>query len=387
MRYHDSVFGKLIKPLSRRQFDAIVERHAGNAYDKSFQSWDHLVALIFAQLSGVDGLRGLEAVWNANAHHHYHLGSKTLKRNTLSDANARRPAAIFAEAFEQLSALAESSLKREGSAVLRIIHSTPIPLDELVSWADWNGRTRGLKLHVAYDPTADLPRQIEITPATINDVLVGEQIPLEAGATYVIDKGYCKYEWWTRIHAAGSCFVTRPKSNVTFKVIRRRKLEATQGEGFTVLGDAEIKLATQGRAKLAIPLRRVRIKRQTGGILTIITNDLRRSPVEIAAIYKTRWQIELLFRWVKQHLKLKKFLSRTENGIRLQLIAAMIAYLLLRIAARENRLAIPAIRFAQLVTGCLFIRKAVAKIDQPPDVHPSRPRGFPLTGQLQLSYA
>ncbi len=80
MRYHDSVFGKLIKPLSRRQFDAIVERHAGNAYDKSFQSWDHLVALIFAQLSGVDGLRGLEAVWNANAHHHYHLGSKTLKR-------------------------------------------------------------------------------------------------------------------------------------------------------------------------------------------------------------------------------------------------------------------------------------------------------------------
>lgn len=117
MRYHDSVFGKLIKPLSRRQFDAIVERHAGNAYDKSFQSWDHLVALIFAQLSGVDGLRGLEAVWNANAHHHYHLGSKTLKRSTLSDANARRPAAIFAEAFEQLSALAESSLKREGSAV------------------------------------------------------------------------------------------------------------------------------------------------------------------------------------------------------------------------------------------------------------------------------
>ena len=228
--------------------------------------------------------------------------AKTLKRSTLSDANARRPAAIFAETFEQLSALAESSLKREG---------------------------------------------------------------------------YCKYEWWTRIHAAGSCFVTRPKSNVTFKVVRRRKLEATQGEGFTVLGDAEIKLATQGRAKLAIPLRRVRIKRQTGGILTIITNDLRRSPVEIAAIYKTRWQIELLSRWVRQHLKLRKFLSRTENGIRLQLIAAMIAYLLLRIAARENRLAMPAIRFAQLVTGCLFIRKVVAKIDQPPDVHPSTPRGFP----------
>ena len=170
-------------------------------------------------------------------------------------------------------------------------------------------------------------------------------------------------------------------------MIRRRTLEATQGAGFTVLGDAEIKLATQGHARLAMPLRRVRIKRAKGGLLTIITNDLRRPAVEIAAIYKARWQIELLFRWIKQHLKLKKFLSRSENGIRLQLIAAMIAYLLLRIAARENRLALPPIRFAQLVAGCLFVRKPLAKIERPPDVHPSKPRGFPLIGQLELAYA
>jgi len=170
MRYHDSIFGKLIKPISRRRFDAIVQRHAGDAYDKSFQSWDHLVALIFAQLSRIDGLRGLEAVWNANAHHHYHLGSKPLKRSTLSDANARRPVAIFAATFEQLAALASRALKREGGAVLRILDATPIPLAELVGWADWNGRTRGLKLHVAYDPAADHPSRIAITPATVNDV-------------------------------------------------------------------------------------------------------------------------------------------------------------------------------------------------------------------------
>ena len=387
MRYHDSVFGRLIKPISRRGFETVVARHAGNAYDKSFQSWDHLLVLLFAQLSGVDGLRGLAAVWNANAHHHYHLGGTALKRSTLSDANARRPVAIFAETFEQLSALADRSLKCEGREVLRIIDATPVPLGELISWADWNGRTRGLKLHVVYDPAADHPRRIAITPATVNDVLVGEQVPLEAGATYVLDKGYCKYAWWGRIHAAGSFFVTRPKSNVNFKVTRRRQLEARRGDGFTVLGDAEVKLATQGRAKLDIPLRRVRIKRDTGGILTILTNDLERSAVEIAAIYKARWQIELLFRWIKQHLKLKKFLTRSENGVRLQLIAAMIAYLLLRLAARESRLALPAIRFAQLVTGCLFVRKPIAKIDQPPDVHPSTQRGSPASGQWELSYA
>ncbi|MGA9866433.1 MAG: DUF4372 domain-containing protein, partial [Acetobacteraceae bacterium] len=142
MRYHDSVLGRLIKPISRRQFAATVSRHAGDAYDKSFQSWDHLVALIFAQLSGIDSLRGLEAVWNANAHHHYHLGSQPLKRSTLSDANARRPVAIFAEIFEQLSALADHSLKREGGEMLRLIDSTPIPLGDVAGWADWNGRTR-----------------------------------------------------------------------------------------------------------------------------------------------------------------------------------------------------------------------------------------------------
>lgn len=154
-----------------------------------------------------------------------------------------------------------------------------------------------------------------------------------------------------------------------------------------MLGDADVKLATQGRAKLEIPLRRVRIKRDGGSVLTLITNDMQRSATEIAAAYKARWQIELLFRWIKQHPRLKKFLTRSENGIRLQLIAAMIAYLLLRLAARASRLAMPAIRFAQLVAECLFVRKAIARIDHPPDVHPSKPRSSPLAAQLELAYA
>lgn len=387
MRYDHSVFGRLLKPISRRNFASIVERHDGDAYDKSFKSWDHLVALIFAQLSGIDGLRGLAGVWNANAHHHYHLGTAELRRSTLSEANARRPLAVFTETFEMLSGLADRTLKRDGKEMLRIMDATPIPLDKLVTWADWNGRTRGLKLHVVYDPRRDHPRRIEITPSTVNDLSVGEGAPIEAGATYIFDKAYCKYGWWTRIHQAGSIFVTRPKTNVSFKVARQRKLDKIKGDGFTVLGDAEIKLASQGRAKLQIPLRRVRIRRDDGGVLAIITNDFKRSAIEIAALYKTRWQIELLFRWIKQHLKLKKFMTRSENGIRLQIVAAMIAYLLLRIAARESRLTIPAIRFAELIAGCLFVRKTIAKIDKPPDVHPSKAKHFTHPGQLELAYA
>jgi putative transposase len=384
MRYEDSVFGRLLKPVCRRAFAAVVKRHDGDAYDKSFRSWDHLVALIFAHLSGIDGLRGLEAVWNAHSHHHYHLGSGKLKRSTLSEANSRRPVAIFAETM--LSGLADRALRRDGVEMLRIIDSTPIPLGQLVTWVDWNGRIRGLKLHVLYDPRQDQPQRIAITPSTINDVVVGEQVPIEAGAIYAFDKGYCNYAWWSRIHQAGSVFVTRPKTNVTFKVTRWRKREETRGDGFTVLGDAEVKLASQGRAKLAIALRRIRVRRDNGGVLTIITNDLARSAVEIAAFYKARWQIELLFRWLKQHLKLKKFLARSENGVRLQVIAAMIAYLLLRIAARESRLAMTAIRFVKLILGCLFTRKPIAKIDKPPDVHPAKARPFTHPGQLELAY-
>ncbi len=387
MRFHDSVFGALLKPIGRRWFASTAKRHDGDAYGKSFHSWDHLVALVFAQLSGVDGLRGLEAMWNAHAHHHYHLGCGKLCRSTLSDANGRRPVAIFAETFAMLSALADRALRREGCAVLRLIDATPIPLDRLLTWADWNGRTRGLKLHVVYDPGSDHPRRIEITPATVNDVQVGKAVPIEPGATYVFDKAYCHYGWWTELHAAKSFFVTRKKTNATYRVTRRRKLGKRQGEGFKILDDAEVALATQGRTKLAIPMRRVRLKPDDGGTMTLITNDLERSAVEIAALYKTRWQIELLFRWLKQHLRLRKFFGRSENAVRLQIIAAMIAYLLLRIAARDSRRTIPAIRFAELVKACIFSRKPIARIDKPPEVHPSKARPRLSPDQIEFCYA
>jgi putative transposase len=387
MRYRDSIFANLLKPISRRQFRSIVERHDGNAYDKSFDSWDHLVALIFAQLGGADSLRGLETGWNAQAHHHYHLGAGRLARSTLSDANARRPPEIFAATFTLLSAQADRQLRREGAEVLRLIDATPIPLAKLCDWADWNGRTRGLKLHVVYDPRSDHPRCVEITPATINDVEIGRVQPIEAGAIYLFDKAYCDYAWWMRLHQAGARFVTRPKTNAPYQVIRRRPLAERTGNGFTVLDDADVELASQSRRKLAIPIRRVRVRRQDGTRLTFITNDLDRPATEIAAFYKDRWQIELLFRWIKQHLKLRKFLGRSENAIRLQILAAMIAYLLLRIAARANRLTLPAIRFAELIADCLFVRKPIARIDKPPECNPSKPQPFDIPNQLKFRYA
>ena len=273
MHYRDSILGTLLKAVDRSAFQASVRRHDAERYDKSFSAWNHLTVLIYAQLSGVGSLRALEAGWNANAHHHYHLGSGPVRRSTLADANQRRPPALFAEVFAQLSAQADRRVKREGAEMIRLIDSSPIELDRLCAWADWNGRTFGLKLHVVYDPNADHPRQVEITPATVNDVVVGRALPVEPGATYVFDKGYCDYAWWGRLDATGCRFVTRPKSNVRLAVESVRAVPLDLGDGFVGLDDAVVRLNSQGKARLPVRLRRVRGRTADARVLTLISND------------------------------------------------------------------------------------------------------------------
>jgi len=305
-------------------------------------------------------------------------------RSTLSDANRRRPSAVFAEAFAALSEVAGCALPRQGNEVLRLIDATPIPLTSLCQWADWNGRTRGLKAHVVYDPDADRPVHLEITAATVNDVLVGRRQPIEPGATYVFDKAYVDYAWWQRLHQAGCCFVTRPKSNVPLTIIEQRVVSDADREHAAIESDSVVELASQQRARLPIRLRRVVLRREDGRQLAILTNDLERSAGDIAALYRKRWQIELLFRWIKQHLKIRTFLGRSENAIRLQIIAAMIAYLLLRIAARRSQSRLLALRFADLVRTRLFERRPVAAIEKPP---PSPQPRSDVQNQLTFVYA
>ncbi|TIS85175.1 transposase, partial [Mesorhizobium sp.] len=149
------------------------------------------MVLIYAQLSGADSLRSLEAGWNANSQHHYHLGSDVLRRSTLSDAGRRRPVAVFADVFGLLAGQLDRQTRREGTAMLRLIDSTPIPLGKACAWAKSNGRIRGMKMHVVYDPDSDCPRVLDITDANVNDAEIGRTITIETGATYVFDKGYC----------------------------------------------------------------------------------------------------------------------------------------------------------------------------------------------------
>ena len=386
MRFVDSTFGKVLKPIDRRQFRTIVERHDGDAYDKSFKSWDHLVALIFAQLSHADSLRGLELGFNANAQHHYHLNVGKIARTTVSDANARRPVGVFADTFAMLAKMADRQTRHEGEEVIRLIDASPIPLGKTCEWARWNGRIRGMKMHVVYDPLADVPHSVEVTPATVNDVEIGRQVPIRAGVTYVFDKGYCRFDWWRKINDCRAFFVTRAKVNMRLRAIRRRSVRKRKGDGFKIIADDEVVLTSRGDSRLPIPLRRIRVRREQAGTITLITNDLERSAVEIAALYKSRWQIELLFRWIKQHLDIRKFLGNNDNAIRLQILAAMIAYLLLRIARRLNGLSMPILRFTELIRQFLFTRRPIAQLDRPPPVNPNKRKTPGSPGQLEFCY-
>jgi putative transposase len=388
MRCLNSIFANLLKPIDRREFRVIVERHNADAYDKNFKSWDHLATLIFAQLSHVDTLRGLEVAFNANSQHHYHLNVGKIARSTISDANKRRPVGVFADTFAMLARKADRATRSQGAELVRLIDASPIPLGKLCGWAEWNGRIRGMKMHVVYDPHTDCLRDVEVTSATVNDVEIGQKVALETGAAYVFDKGYCHFGWWQKINAGGAFFVTRTKVNCRLRSIKRRPLRKRKGDGFRVLDDREVVLASRGNARLAMPLRRIRVRRDQGGLITLITNDMSRTAVEIAALYKSRWQIELLFRWIKQHLRIRKFLGNNDNAIRLQIIAALIAYLLLRIAARLNSLHLPALRLAELVCQFLFVRKQLATIDKPPrhlNLNKYQQRASP--DQLEFCYA
>ena len=386
MHYLNSIFGSLLKPIDRRRFQSIVERFDGDAYDKSFKSWDHLVTLICAQLGHFGSLRELELAFNANAHQHYHLGVSKIARTTMSDANARRPVRVFAETFAMLADSADRQTRRDGTEMVRLIDSSPVPLGKICQWAKWNGRIRGMKMHVVYHPEHDVPRCVEITSATVNDVEIGRRVELEAGATYVFDKGYYHFGWWSKIHAANASFVTRVKVNTRLRATKLRYVRKLIGDGFRIIDDADVVLVSKGDSRLPMKLRRIRVKRDQGGTITLITNDIERTAVEIAALYKGRWQIELLFRWIKQHLNIRKFLGANDNAIRLQIIAGMIAYLLLRIAVRLNCVKLPNLRFAELVCQRLFMRKPIAEIDKPPPVNPSNPRPKFSPDQLQFAY-
>jgi putative transposase len=388
MPFTRSAFAGLLEPLDRRVIARAVREHDGDhgvgSGDNAWTCERHLKTLLFAQFAGLKSLREIVEGLGAHSAAFYHLNLRAPCRSTLSDANAQRPAAVFRDIAAALIPVAAGVLRHEGDALIRLLDSSPIPLTgSRFAWAQANARTRGLKLHLLHDPNQARPVWFDVTAATVDDVVAGRAVPLEPGATYVFDRGYTDYRWWSEILAAGAFFVTRRKRNA-----RCREIKQAAAEGDGILVDRRLKIghrqARGGAAKnplYDVSLREIVVARpDKDAPLYLLTNDFDRPATEIAQLYKERWDIELLFKWLKQNLKIRSFLGRSENAVRIQIYLALIAFMLLRIlhhtAARGFK-ATTALLLTQLKIGLFSpfnLRKTARPPPKPPSLRPPNPQ-------------
>jgi putative transposase len=326
-----TVFGSLLKLLREELIQKSAEIYESDAYYKRFTTKDHLICMMYAQLKEIKSLRDLEI--SLSNRRDLNCAVKKVSRSTLSDANRERSAKCFIWIAEKLMNVLPRKKKKELGKMIRILDSSPIQLKGK-GYDEWTKETKtlrcqGMKLHVEYDPTLSIPIRTVTTAANYDDCRAGQNWLIESDKVYVFDKGYYDFNWWWSINQKGAFFVTRLKGNAAIKTKAAYPINEE-----AILSDEEIvfknKCPRGGKKNLyQADLRRVVVEREgKEKPLILITNMMDVSAKAVADLYKSRWEIELFFKWIKQNLKIKKFLGRSENAVNIQLAVAMITYLL-----------------------------------------------------------
>lgn len=374
-----TLFQQILKQIPWRQFRAIVAKHEGDRWCKKFTSRQQLIAMLFYQFADQVSLRNVVDAFNADPARHYHLGAIPLARSTLSEANAKRPAAIFEDLLKLLIAKLIGAPGNDAKEVLRLIDSTVIPLSaKMHKWAPFRANNTALKLHLVLDPDAQCPTFFEIASARRHDSTLAKDMPIDPGNTYVFDRAYNNSAFWKRLDDADCRFVTRAKSNLLLDVIERRSDPAEE-----IMFDDIVELAGRGKKTYQKRLRRITVRcEKTERELVFLTNDFDRKASEIAALYKRRWDIELFFKWIKQNLELKRFMANNENGVRLQIITSLIAYIALKLLHEKCRIKAPLKRLMALAKNTLHNQSAITRLLNP---HQHKPPDLP-SNQLLLNF-
>lgn len=341
MNKNKYVFAQLIEFLDKDKFRHLVDKYNGNRYVKSFTCWNQLLALMFGQLSNRESLRDVIVALEAHHTKCYHLGigRNPIAKTTFASANQNRDYRIFENfAFFMM----EQARKKQATDIFKLkghvyaFDSTTIPLClSIFWWAKFRKKKGGVKAHVLYDLEAQVPAYFHISTASVHDSKAIKYIPYESGSYYVFDRGYNAFKELYKIHLHESFFVVRAKKNLQFKCIRwRRRLPKN------VLTDSVIELTDIiTRQKYPERLRLVKYRDENQDReFVFLTNAFHLTSLEIAELYKSRWQVELFFKWLKQHLKIKKFWGTTENAVRIQISTAIISYCLVAIVQHDMQL-------------------------------------------------
>ena len=377
MPHQNSVLHSVLTSMPWGVFDRAVAAHEADKHVRRLPTRTQFIALLYGQLSGAASLRALVSSFASHAQRLYHLGARPVARSSLADANAHRPEAVFSAVFAALVAQAHWRLARRMAECVLLIDSTTLRLSQLSeNWARFSADLCGVKAHVVYDPTADRPTYLAVTPQRTNDITAAQATPIQPGATYVFDLGYYDYAWWAALHDAGCRIVTRLKTNTPLSIETERMIEPGEiaTDSAIILSDRTgylpARQAHRRRNPMQQRVREVGVRIETGRVLRILTNDLTASAQQIADLYRQRWAIELFFRWVKQTLNITRFIGRSENAVRIQIAIALIAYLLLRLAQTAQGLVLSPLRFTRLVRDNLMHRKTLRQIVEP---HPPPP--------------
>jgi hypothetical protein len=361
-----TLFAQVMEFVPWTSFTRIVQRHGGDSGVRTLSCAEQFRAMAFAQLTWRESLRDIEASLSANASKLYAMGFRSaVKRSTLADANESRDWHIWSDLAALLIRRArklyagESALGVELDNTVYALDSSTIDLClSLFAWAPFRSTKAAIKLHTLLDLRGAIPAFIHISDGKLHDVNVLDMLAFEAGAFYVMDRGYVDFARLYALHQAGAFFLTRAKSPMD----ARRVYSAPTDRSTGVIADQRVMLNGRYSAKkYPEHLRRVRFKDpESGKTLVFLTNNTGLPALTIAALYHSRWQVELFFKWIKQHLRIKKFLGNSENAVKTQVWCAVATYVLIAIVKKELQLEASLYTCLQILSVSVFEKTQIS---------------------------
>lgn len=336
------ILGQFLALLPRYEFQRIVNKYNGDYRTKHFKCWDQLACMIFAHIRQERSLRDIDVALNAHASKLYHTGIQQCPKSTLADANEQRDYRIFEDFAKTLMQrarreYANTELAIDVNNAVYALDASVIDLTlSLYPWAKFRKAKGAIKLHTMIDLRGNIPAFLTITDGKVHDVKAAPQVPIEADGIYVVDRGYVDFGWLWYINQASAFFVTRLKTSIKWTRVISHPVDKSLG----LRSDQEILLSTKRLIALyPIRLRRISFRDEDRKrTLVFLTNNFDIPSETISALYKARWEIELFFKWIKQHLRVKTFYGTSANAVKTQIWVSMIVYLLLAILKERYRL-------------------------------------------------
>jgi len=364
MAYNTTIFGQMIELISRLEFQSIVNKHNGDFHTRKLKTWDQFIHLLFAQLSGRSSLRETLSVFSSVQQKLYHLGSRATKRSTLSDANNKRSSQIYKELFFRLLQRAQSIApkhKLKLSRKLFYLDASTIDLSlKLFPWARFRKTKSAVRLHTLLAADGHLPVFLTITDGKSHEAKVAKNMQIPAGSYVAIDRGYHDFNLYKYFRNNNIRFVTRAKSNAKYQVLEKNDTH----DNTNILKDQTVEFTVYySNKKYPHPLRLIQYYDDSQEkVISFLSNDFDSDAQTIADVYKSRWEIEIFFRNIKQNLKIKRFFGTSSNAVFTQIWIAMIAYLLISLHKFLNHSKMTVQKIIRLIQVNLFERKPLGEI-------------------------